>query len=82
MTPSPSQEHYEKGSDISLTCSAESRPDAQFTWFLNGNNTGTGPELRLMNIQMSQSGNYSCQAFNNKTLRNQSSQPSFISVLG
>ncbi|KAM4581036.1 cell adhesion molecule CEACAM5-like [Odontesthes bonariensis] len=77
-----SQEHYEEGSDISLICSAESRPDAQFTWFLNGNNlSDTGPELKLMNIQLSQSGSYSCQAFNPETLRNQSSQPSFISVL-
>ncbi|KAM4581038.1 cell adhesion molecule CEACAM5-like [Odontesthes bonariensis] len=77
---SPSKENYEEGSDITLTCSAESRPDAQFTWFLNGSNTGTGPELRLMNIQMNQSGSYSCQAFNHKTLRYQSSQPSAVSV--
>ncbi|XP_067457153.1 carcinoembryonic antigen-related cell adhesion molecule 5-like [Thunnus thynnus] len=34
-----------------------------------------------MNIQMSQSGNYSYQAFNNKTLRYQTSQPSAITVL-
>ncbi|KAF1388149.1 hypothetical protein PFLUV_G00087220 [Perca fluviatilis] len=35
----------------------------------------------LMNIQMSQSGNYSCQAFNNKTLRYETSQPAAVSVL-
>ncbi|XP_036931273.1 carcinoembryonic antigen-related cell adhesion molecule 5-like [Acanthopagrus latus] len=79
---SPSQEHYEEGSDIGLSCSADSRPSAQLHWFLNGDLLpDTGPELRLVNIQMSQSGNYSCQAFNNKTMRNQTSQPAVISVL-
>ncbi|XP_062279410.1 carcinoembryonic antigen-related cell adhesion molecule 5-like isoform X2 [Scomber scombrus] len=79
---SPSEEHYVEGSNISLSCSAVSRPSAQFQWFLNGDQlSDTGPELTLMNIQESQSGNYSCQAFNNKTLRYQTSQPSAITVL-
>lgn len=34
-----------------------------------------------MNVQMSQSGNYSCETFNSKTLRSQTSQHSFISVI-
>ncbi|KAM9353506.1 cell adhesion molecule CEACAM5-like [Symphorus nematophorus] len=79
---SPSQEHYEEGSDVSLMCSADSRPSAQLNWFLNGDKLpDTGPELRLMNMQVSQSGNYSCQAFNNRTMRNQTSQPEAINVL-
>ncbi|KAM4568075.1 cell adhesion molecule CEACAM6-like [Fundulus diaphanus] len=79
---SPSKEHHEEGSDITLGCSAESRPSAEFTWSLNGNPLpDTGPELNLKNIQISQSGNYSCQAFNNKTQKYQTSQPSAVSVL-
>ncbi|CAK6984910.1 carcinoembryonic antigen-related cell adhesion molecule 1, partial [Scomber scombrus] len=79
---SPSEDHYMEGSTIRLSCSADSRPTAQFQWFLNGDLlSDTGPELTLMNIQMSQSGNYSCQAFNSKTLRYQTSQPSAITVL-
>ncbi|XP_039475466.1 carcinoembryonic antigen-related cell adhesion molecule 5-like [Oreochromis aureus] len=79
---SPSQGCFAVGSDISLTCSVGSRPPAQFNWFLNGDQLlDTGSELRLMNVQMSQSGNYSCQAFNSKTLRSQTSQPSTITVL-
>ncbi|XP_053182910.1 carcinoembryonic antigen-related cell adhesion molecule 5-like [Scomber japonicus] len=79
---SPSEDHYVEGSNISLSCSAVSRPSAQFHWFLNGDLlSDTGPELTLMDIQMSQSGNYSCQAFNSKTLRYQTSLPSAITVV-
>ncbi|XP_075965816.1 cell adhesion molecule CEACAM5-like [Anarhichas minor] len=82
LTISPSQEYHDEGSDISLMCSAVSRPSALFQWFLNGDLlSDTGPELRLMNIQMSQSGSYSCLAFNNETLKNETSQPSVVSVL-
>ncbi|XP_065327851.1 carcinoembryonic antigen-related cell adhesion molecule 6-like [Pelmatolapia mariae] len=79
---SPSQEYFAVGSEISLNCSVGSRPPAQFKWFLNGDQLlDTGSDLRLMNVQMNQSGNYSCQAFNSKTLRSQTSQPSAITVL-
>ncbi|KAK2844802.1 hypothetical protein Q5P01_011461 [Channa striata] len=78
----PSQEQYVVGSNLNLSCSAVSSPSAQFYWFLNGDPLpDTGPELRLMKIQMNQSGNYSCQAFNNKTLRYQTSQSADITVL-
>ncbi|XP_022620373.1 carcinoembryonic antigen-related cell adhesion molecule 5-like [Seriola dumerili] len=82
LTLSPSQEYYDEGSDISLMCSAVSRPAALIQWFLNGDLlSDTGPELRLMNIQMSQSGNYSCQAFNNITMRNETSQTAALTVM-
>ncbi|XP_068425845.1 hemicentin-1-like [Clinocottus analis] len=82
LTISPSQEYYDEGSDVTLTCSALSRPPAMILWFLNGDQlSDTEPELRLVNIQMSQSGNYSCLAFNNRTMRNQTSHPSVVSVL-
>ncbi|CAK6966295.1 carcinoembryonic antigen-related cell adhesion molecule 5-like [Scomber scombrus] len=79
---SPSQEHHVEGSTIRLSCSAASRPPVEYQWFLNGNLlSNTGPELTLMNIQMTQSGNYSCRAFNYKIMRYQTSQPSAITVL-
>ncbi|KAF7659231.1 hypothetical protein LDENG_00000670 [Lucifuga dentata] len=82
LTVSASQEYYDQGSNINLSCSAVSRPPAMFHWVLNGALlSDTGPALRLNNIQMSQSGNYSCLAFNSKTMRNQISQPAVINVL-
>uniref|UniRef100_A0AAQ4NWX1 Ig-like domain-containing protein n=1 Tax=Gasterosteus aculeatus aculeatus TaxID=481459 RepID=A0AAQ4NWX1_GASAC len=82
LTISPSLEHYDEGSEIRLTCSSESRPAAQFMWFLNGTMlTSTEPELSLVNVQKNQSGNYCCQASNNKTLRSIQSQPAAVSVL-
>ncbi|XP_062255939.1 carcinoembryonic antigen-related cell adhesion molecule 1-like [Platichthys flesus] len=75
---SPSEHYYEDGSNVSLTCSAVSRPPAHFQWI---GLSVSGPELPLLNLNMNQTGNYSCKAFNNKTNRSQTSQPAFISVL-
>ncbi|CAB1450659.1 unnamed protein product [Pleuronectes platessa] len=75
---SPSEHYYEVGSNVNLTCSAVSSPPAHFQWI---GLSASGPELPLLNMNMNQTGNYSCQAFNNKTNRSQTSQPAFISVL-
>uniref|UniRef100_A0A3B3HP85 Ig-like domain-containing protein n=1 Tax=Oryzias latipes TaxID=8090 RepID=A0A3B3HP85_ORYLA len=82
ISVSPSQEFYEEGSEVILSCSADSKPSAQFSWFLNGTKLpDSGPELTLRNIQFSQRGDYSCQAFNSKTLTNEMSPSFSISVL-
>ncbi|XP_051263032.1 carcinoembryonic antigen-related cell adhesion molecule 20-like [Dicentrarchus labrax] len=82
LTITPPQECYGEGSDITLSCSAVSKPSALFYWFLNGDKlSDIGPELRLTKIQMNQRGNYSCQAFNEKTLKYETSQPSVVCVL-
>uniref|UniRef100_A0A8C6SKS4 Ig-like domain-containing protein n=1 Tax=Neogobius melanostomus TaxID=47308 RepID=A0A8C6SKS4_9GOBI len=79
MTISPSAEYYGEGSVVSFSCSADSRPEAQFRWFINGEMlSSTGAQIKLV---MEQSGNYSCQAFNSKTLRYTTSQPEEILLL-
>ncbi|XP_036931299.1 carcinoembryonic antigen-related cell adhesion molecule 6-like isoform X2 [Acanthopagrus latus] len=76
---SPSQEYYEEGSNITLSCSAVSKPSALYYWFLNGSvMPHTGSEI---NIQIGESGSYSCQAFNQKTLRYDTSSPLAVTVL-
>ncbi|XP_033979830.1 carcinoembryonic antigen-related cell adhesion molecule 5-like [Trematomus bernacchii] len=81
LTIYPTKEHHQEGSDIVLSCSADSGPPAQFKWFLDGDLLSDGPELKLMNVQQNQRGNHSCQAFNDKTLRYETSQPSVVSVV-
>ncbi|KAI5086330.1 carcinoembryonic antigen-related cell adhesion molecule 5 isoform X1, partial [Silurus meridionalis] len=58
---------YRAGSNVILTCSAESSPAAKFHWAVNGSALGQiGHELPMNNIQSSQSGNYTCIAHNTK----------------
>uniref|UniRef100_A0A3Q2DQP4 Ig-like domain-containing protein n=1 Tax=Cyprinodon variegatus TaxID=28743 RepID=A0A3Q2DQP4_CYPVA len=74
LKASPSREYYEEGLNVHLTCLAESRPLAKIQWFLNGDPLNeTGSVLKLMNIQVNQSGNYSCHVFNSNTLKIQTS---------
>uniref|UniRef100_A0A3Q2P998 Ig-like domain-containing protein n=1 Tax=Fundulus heteroclitus TaxID=8078 RepID=A0A3Q2P998_FUNHE len=83
LSVSPLQEDYEEGSDITLSCFSESRPPAEFTWFLNGEQLPhSGTELKLMKVQMSQKGSYTCRAFNHITERDQTSQRTIIVVSG
>ncbi|XP_041650192.1 carcinoembryonic antigen-related cell adhesion molecule 16-like [Cheilinus undulatus] len=80
---SPSNDHYDVGSTITMSCSADSRPEAQFEWYQNGSKLpDTGSELTLINIQIGDSGEYSCQAFNTKTLMSETSLPVSVSVRG
>ncbi|XP_054637540.1 carcinoembryonic antigen-related cell adhesion molecule 5-like [Dunckerocampus dactyliophorus] len=79
---SPLQQYIAEGSNVVLSCTAASRPLALFSWALDGELLSyIGPDLSLVNIQESQSGKYSCHAFNGRTLRHKTSQPLSINVL-
>ncbi|CDQ67146.1 unnamed protein product [Oncorhynchus mykiss] len=70
MAVTPMAEVQKKGSNITLTCSAQSSPAAVIQWIHNGVPLNVmGPKLVLANIAEAQSGNYSCMASNAKTLR-------------
>uniref|UniRef100_A0A8C6T776 Ig-like domain-containing protein n=1 Tax=Neogobius melanostomus TaxID=47308 RepID=A0A8C6T776_9GOBI len=48
VTVSPSAEYYGEGSVVSFSCSADSRPEAQFRWFINGEMLfSTGAQINL-----------------------------------
>lgn len=56
------------GSDLNVTCSAESHPAAQFQWSFQGVALDTpGPDLVLHSVGEQHSGVYSCVAYNNVT---------------
>lgn len=81
LKPSPLQDHNTGGSNIDLMCSADSRPLALRYRFQNEVPlSGTGPQLKLANVETKRSGNYSCQAFNNKTMRNGVPPPAAIAA--
>lgn len=56
-------------STLTMSCSAQSNPQAEFQWAFNGNQlNGTNPDLKLYSAVESQSGLSSCLAFNNRTM--------------
>ncbi|XP_036394523.1 carcinoembryonic antigen-related cell adhesion molecule 1 [Megalops cyprinoides] len=70
LTPNPSKPVYRAESDLVLRCSADSNPPAYYSWAFQGALINQkGPDLRLDNVQQSQSGNYTCWAHNDVTLR-------------
>ena len=83
----PSKDFFEEGSNVTLFCSAESTPEisenTEFRWFWNGEYLHhQQPELKLNNISLAQSGNYTCQTFNVFTKRYDMSEVSSVAVVG
>ncbi|XP_060760808.1 carcinoembryonic antigen-related cell adhesion molecule 20 [Neoarius graeffei] len=78
----PAVDVLQKGSNLTLSCSAQSYPAAEFTWLINEakllQKTAT---VVLSNLVEEQSGNYSCMAYNSKTLRYVSSEVTELSVV-
>lgn len=53
---------------LTLTCSAESTPSATYTWKLNGTEIlNNSPKFTKNSAELSDSGDYICQAGNNIT---------------
>ncbi|XP_067874546.1 carcinoembryonic antigen-related cell adhesion molecule 5-like isoform X1 [Heterodontus francisci] len=61
---------YILGSNVNFSCSAISKPPSEFQWYLNGTSLlQNGPQLIISDISLSNTGNYTCEAFNNATKR-------------
>ncbi|XP_031642389.1 hemicentin-1 isoform X3 [Oncorhynchus kisutch] len=61
---------YKTGSDITLSCSAQSKPAVSYKWRFNGVFLNEqSPQLSLQNTRENQTGSYTCLAHNNVTLR-------------
>ncbi|XP_058865282.1 carcinoembryonic antigen-related cell adhesion molecule 5-like [Acipenser ruthenus] len=61
---------YSAGSDLTLSCSAQSSPPAHYQWFFNGAPLNKlGSQLNINHIQHNQTGNYTCWTYNNITLK-------------
>ncbi|KAM8868915.1 hemicentin-1-like, partial [Spinachia spinachia] len=81
MVVTPMRPNYVVGSDITLSCSADSSPPATIRWMVDGVHLNrSGPQLQLEMVTESQSGNYQCIFYNTVTSRF-SSQSSFIEIL-
>nr|XP_046155728.1 hemicentin-1-like isoform X5 [Oncorhynchus gorbuscha] len=61
---------YKTGSDITLSCSAQSKPAESYKWRFNGMFLNEqSPQLSLQSTKANQTGRYSCLAYNNVTIQ-------------
>ncbi|XP_037372590.1 carcinoembryonic antigen-related cell adhesion molecule 1 [Talpa occidentalis] len=66
-TISPSESNYHTGQVLNLTCHAASHPPAHYSWLINGSHQQSTQVLFISNITKSNSGSYTCLAYNNAT---------------
>ncbi|XP_051728974.1 carcinoembryonic antigen-related cell adhesion molecule 5 isoform X2 [Ctenopharyngodon idella] len=81
MTQTPTDSFLKKGSNLVLTCSADSDPPAQLRWMFNGAELLQMANITIPNVEEKDSGNYSCVAYNAKTKRNVASPVALVTVL-
>ncbi|XP_054482758.1 B-cell receptor CD22-like [Anoplopoma fimbria] len=67
VSVSPSDEIVE-GSSVTLTCSSDANPAANYTWYKEGEDSpkASGQIFTITDFRAEHSGNYSCEAQNNR----------------
>ncbi len=63
MSISPSGEIVE-GASVTLSCSSDSNPPAEISWFKGGTTVGSGKIYSISNISSYHSGEYKCKSIN------------------
>lgn len=82
MMVMPMRYTYRTGSNITLSCSAESSPPAMIQWMVDGMYLNQfGPQLQLEMVTESNSGHYQC-LFHNTVTSRFSSASAMIRILG
>ncbi|XP_078287890.1 cell adhesion molecule CEACAM5-like [Rhinoraja longicauda] len=69
IIPDPNVPLYNAGTEVTLTCSAESEPTAQLEWYHQGVLVQSGAQLTFLKVSADNNGSYLCSAFNNMTGR-------------
>ncbi|XP_056457879.1 carcinoembryonic antigen-related cell adhesion molecule 1 isoform X1 [Gadus chalcogrammus] len=70
MVPRPMMVAYKTGSNLTLSCHAESSPPATVHWFFNDMDLSlSGPEIHLIHTKENQTGYYMCLLYNPVTCR-------------
>uniref|UniRef100_A0A670ZYD4 Ig-like domain-containing protein n=1 Tax=Pseudonaja textilis TaxID=8673 RepID=A0A670ZYD4_PSETE len=68
---SPSGQFYAEGSNLTLSCQADSNPPAEYTWSFK-NSRHSGGIYQLFRLSSANNGTYTCEASNNETKLSQS----------
>ncbi|MGH0175913.1 UNVERIFIED_CONTAM: hypothetical protein FKN15_010608 [Acipenser sinensis] len=67
-----------EGSSITFTCSAQSMPPCNYTWYFNGTETAQGSQYKIASFSNADRGSYTCVAWNSVTGRKSSAVKEFI----
>uniref|UniRef100_A0A8D2J3W4 Ig-like domain-containing protein n=1 Tax=Varanus komodoensis TaxID=61221 RepID=A0A8D2J3W4_VARKO len=67
---SPNTQYYEEGSSLKLSCKSYSNPPALYTWH-SDKTVQPGDTFRIFSLSLNDTGNYTCDAYNNKTFSTQ-----------
>ncbi|MGH0118343.1 UNVERIFIED_CONTAM: hypothetical protein FKN15_048579 [Acipenser sinensis] len=67
-----------EGSSVTFTCSAQSLPPCNYTWYFNGADAAQGSQHKIASVSNADRGRYTCVAWNSVTGRNTSAVKEFI----